>query len=68
MKKDEKVSDSVIEEREYKKEKLTGIGGIEMRYKLFPSLILAVDKKWCNKGVGQKVLLQLLQRWHRPLF
>lgn len=57
---------SIVEE--YNDNQLIGLAGVTFRYKILPSLFIAVKKEFRKKGIGTKLLTKLLQKWKYPLF
>jgi len=57
-----------LEVKEKKKGKLVGIAGISVRYAILPSLFLAVDQKHRKKGIGLKLVKEVLKRKKGILF
>ncbi len=47
---------------------LIGLAGVTFRYKILPSLFIAVKKSERKKGIGTKLITKLLQHWNYPLF
>lgn len=53
---------------EYKESQLIGLAGVTFRYKILPSLFIAVKKEFRKKGIATKMLAKLLSMWRYPLF
>lgn len=56
----------IVEKR--KEKELLGLAGVTFRYKILPSLFIAVKKNFRKKGIGTKLLKKLLSVWMFPLF